>query len=332
MVSIGLFISIIMNFLMPVCPFSLRGYVWFINGFGQSMLWPPLLRILISIMDAKTYEDTAINMNIAGICGTLIVYLTSSLLWIRLFNSWKLTFYMSASIAFIILIIWLMNINKIDDVISIADKNIKLENKKDNSLTYKLIIDSGFFYIAIAIILHGMLRDGISDWVPSILANTFDLSSDGAIFKAIIIPLIGMISLKITGLINKHFVKEELKASAIFFIFATILCVLLTVFYSHDLYVTLFLSSLIVGIMNAINFFLVGVIPAGFERYGLVSTMSGIINSLTYIGSALSIYGFGFISERYGWNACICLWAIIAALGTLSCLISIASWKRFKKH
>ena len=81
--------------------------------------------------------------------------------------------------------------------------------------------------------------------------------------------------------------------------------------------------------MHCVNFFLVCIVPAKFEKYGLVSTMSGIINSFTYIGSAAATYGFGAISDNWGWNACVISWVVIAVLGSGLCLLAFRPWKRF---
>ena len=64
------------------------------------------------------------------------------------------------------------------------------------------------------------------------------------------------------------------------------------------------------------------------KKYGNVSTASGVINSCTYIGSAISTYGIALISERLGWSFTIITWIVIGTLGTLLCLISFRGWQR----
>ena len=64
-----------------------------------------------------------------------------------------------------------------------------------------------------------------------------------------------------------------------------------------------------------------------FKKYGNVSTVSGVINSCTYIGSALSTYGVALLSEVYGWNFTIFVWATIALSGTGICFAVSKAWK-----
>ncbi|MBP5151437.1 MAG: MFS transporter, partial [Lachnospiraceae bacterium] len=84
MIMCGLFVTVVCNLFMPVVPVTLRGGVWFVNGFAQSMLWPPMVRIMAGMLDSKRYNTVAANVNVAGIAGTIFIYLSSSLLWLRL--------------------------------------------------------------------------------------------------------------------------------------------------------------------------------------------------------------------------------------------------------
>ncbi len=340
MISAGLAATAALNVAMPFCPSSFRAVVWFLNGFAQSMLWPPMVRILAATMDKRMYDDTCVNTNIAGISGTVLIYLSSSLLWIGVFDNWKLTFFADAAISAVILAVWIVSFRKIDpdgtlfgkepkDRISAQVSEIPAKTEKPR-LSPRLLFGSGFVFIALGIILQGMLRDGITDWVPSFIANTFSLQSDKAILKSVALPILGVVSLKIIGFINNKFVKEEVRAAGVTFAVGTACCAALLALYTKNQYVTLFASSVIVGTMHAVNLFLVSIVPSKFAKYGLVSTMSGIINSLTYVGSAAAIYGFGFISEHFGWNACVISWVVVAALGTVSCFIAVPAWKKFK--
>ena len=84
--------------------------------------------------------------------------------------------------------------------------------------------------------------------------------------------------------------------------------------------------------MHTVNLFLVSILPNRFRKYNIVSTMSGIINALAYVGSALAIYGFGYLSETFDWGACVFSWIIIALLGALISFAAIQQWKAFKQQ
>ena len=72
---------------------------------------------------------------------------------------------------------------------------------------------------------------------------------------------------------------------------------------------------------------LVSILPPFFKKYGNVSTASGVLNSCTYIGSAISTYGIAVLSRHAGWQNTILTWALIAAAGGGLCLIAAKPWK-----
>ncbi len=327
----GLSLTTLMNILMPVTDdFTLRSIIWFINGFAQSMLWPPLVRIMAATMDHGTYNKVCTNVNIAGISGTILLYITASSIWIKYF-SWKYVFISSAVVSGIIAIIWVIGFSKISKGKHLFEKasDKSKSNKKESTLSAKKLLMSGFVFIALAIIAQGALRDGISDWVPTFIINTFEIESSSAILKSVLIPVFSVISLKLVGVINGKFVKDEVKAGAITFGTGFIGCLLLLFIYKENQYITLVLAAIITGFMHGVNYFLICIVPARFEKYNAVSTMSGIINSLTYVGSAAATYGFGAISDRFGWDTVLISWTVVAVIGTACCFIAIKPWKKF---
>ena len=327
----GLSLTTLMNLLMPVTDdFTLRSIIWFINGFAQSMLWPPLVRIMAATMDHSTYNKVCTNVNIAGISGTILLYISSSAIWIKYFN-WKYVFFSSALVSGAIAVIWVLGFKKATAGKPLfgKQKDGNTADKKQSTLSAKKLLLSGFLLIAIAIICQGALRDGITDWVPTFIINTFSLESSSAILKSVLIPVFGVISLKLVGVINGKFVKDEVKAGAITFGMGLAGCVLLLLIYKQNQYITLFLAALITGLMHGVNYFLICIVPARFEKYNAVSTMSGIINSLTYVGSAAATYGFGAISDNFGWNTVLVAWVVVGIIGTGCCFVAIKPWKKF---
>lgn len=327
----GLSLTTIMNILMPLTDdFTLRSIIWFINGFAQSMLWPPLVRIMAATMDHSTYNKVCTNVNVAGISGTILLYITASAIWIKYFN-WKYVFISSAAVSGIVAVIWVIGFSKASRGQHLFEKTEKSEqkDKKESTLSPKKLLMSGFLFIAVAIIAQGALRDGISDWVPTFIINTFQMESSSAILKSVLIPVFGVISIKLVGIVNGKFVKDEVKAGTVTFGIGFIGCLLLLFIYKENQYITLIFAAIITGFMHGVNYFLICIVPARFEKYNAVSTMSGVINSLTYVGSAAATYGFGAISDNFGWNTVLISWVAVALLGTACCFVSIRPWKKF---
>ena len=87
------------------------------------------------------------------------------------------------------------------------------------------------------------------------------------------------------------------------------------------------LMAMLAGCMHGVNLMLICMVPPFFQRHGNISTVSGVLNSCTYVGSAVSTYGIALLSESAGWQTTACVWFIIAALGAVVCTVCSRVWK-----
>jgi OPA family glycerol-3-phosphate transporter-like MFS transporter len=86
--------------------------------------------------------------------------------------------------------------------------------------------------------------------------------------------------------------------------------------------------AILVGSMHGVNLILVCMVPRYYKENGCVSLVSGLLNSCTYVGSALSTYGIALLTEQIGWNSTILLWSLIALVGALICIVLIPAWRK----
>lgn len=62
-------------------------------------------------------------------------------------------------------------------------------------------------------------------------------------------------------------------------------------------------------------------LPLRFEQQGRVSTVSGFLNSMAYLGTAVSTFTIGVMVEKLGWNITIGSWVILTAVAWICCVI-----------
>ena len=77
---------------------------------------------------------------------------------------------------------------------------------------------------------------------------------------------------------------------------------------------------------------LIAIAPKRFKRSGKVSTYSGIMNACTYVGAAISTYGFAALATALGWGVTIIVWVGVALLGALLCFIAYPKWKKMRNE
>ena len=319
LVFCGLIITSCMNLLLPVCqtPYQMLG-VWCINGLAQAFLWPPLVRLMAVLLSQKDYNRVTVKVTCGSSVGTIIVYLLSPLL-IYLFN-WKAVFFFSAICGVVMAFVW----NRFSyDVEPVSREPVaSLEKERKSKLFCPFMIG-----IMVAIVFQGMLRDGVTTWMPSYMAETYNINNVISILTGVAIPIFGILCLKITsGLYARVFTDPLLCAGALFGVGA-LSTLGLCLFNGHNAALSVVMSAIFIGCMHGVNLMLIGIVPSFFKKYGNVATASGVLNFCTYIGSAASTYGIAILSEELGWNKTLFIWLLIAAVGTAVCFICVRPWR-----
>jgi len=321
-ILIGLTFATITNFIFPFFSFSITilTILWAVNGFAQAMMWPPLVRIMVNTFDEETYNKVVIKVINSAYVGTILIYLISPLI-ISILN-WKFVFFFSSICGVLALIIWSITYNKIN----ITSKE---ENKINKSFSFPKEALFPIAFIIVAIILQGMLREGITTWTPSYLVEIFNYSEETSIFFTVALAILSIVATLIVGYIYRKFINNEVMLAA--FVFSLGVILLFVLYFTYDLNSILSISliAIIMGCIHGVNLCLISFVPKRFKKYGNISTISGVINSFTYVGAALSTYGIALLIENTGWEFTILSWLIIALIGTLMVIIPFKPWKKF---
>ena len=303
---------------------TIMTFLWCLNGFFQAMLWPPLVRIMAENLSEKDFHIASIRVNAAAAVGTIAVYILVPIC-IRL-GGWRLAFIIPGFFGLAIGGIW-HHFSRL----LIHGKIIEKQTiKNTTNQPVRLIFISGSIPILWAIMLQGTLKDGLTTWMPSYINDIYHLGTAVSILTTAILPLFSIFSISLASTLNDH-IKDELITSVILFIPAIISISILRIFFSDNAVLSIALMTIITGCMHGINLLLVCRLPAYFEKYGCVSTVSGIFNTFTYIGSALATFGIAAISENFGWHITILSWGLIALTGLICCILSRKKWYAFSR-
>ena len=95
---------------------------------------------------------------------------------------------------------------------------------------------------------------------------------------------------------------------------------------------TSLMMALVVACMHGVNLMFISITPKRFAPLGRISTFSGVLNSCTYVGAALSTYLFARIAEidGFGWSFNIILWAAISMVGVIISVLAALAWSKAK--
>ena len=324
LIAFGLLLTGSMNLLMPHCG-TVSGMVgvWAVNGFAQAMLWPPMVKIMAGYLDGNRYEKATVTISMASSAATILLYLISPLV-IRA-SGWRGVFRIASTLAFTVGVLWALAMTcfekKYGAIRPRAARPAAESVKSAAGVPLgTLILREGLLFVMIAIILQGILRDGITTWLPSYLVEVFRLETGSSILSSVIIPVFSMASFQLCAAVNRRFFKHEIRFSTLLFVLGIGFSGLMALLFTASAACSALLAALLTACMHGINLMLICNLPGRFAATGKVSTISGVLNACTYVGSAISTYGFALIAQSLGWRATVLCWAAVCVLGALTCV------------
>lgn len=339
----GLLLASVCNAIFPLFD-SIAAFtvIWAINGFGQAMFWPAMVKIIAEYLSPFKYKMACSHISTASQLATVVLYLLVPFVLNSLGYTW--VFYIAAIVGAVMSLVWIIAYNSI---IKGCEKYRHEKNCFGECVTLEktesqpkvrlapVMISCGMITILIGIVLQGCLRDGITTWMPSFIADSGSDNASTAILKNVLLPAFSIAVTYLGTFIYTKFFKNELKAATMFFIIATVLIgalLVLNKFSPEDLsIVKIIVAALAVGLMHCINLALISYVPVHFGRYNAVAFLSGLTNAFTYVGSAVSTTVTALVADNFGWNAAVLVWMGISLCGVLVCALTIRRWGAFIK-
>ena len=304
--------------------------IWSVNGFAHALLWPPIVRLMSTYLPAKDYSFAAVRVNQGSSIATVSLYLFCPLL--LGFMEWRTIMLLCAAWGAVMVALWFILYPRVFTNAVEQEEKPQVPAPEQKALPVPLYIFGAIALIMPGIMLQGMLRDGVTNWMPSFLLETFGLSEENSIISTVILAIFTMISYSAFRALQQRFFKNEVTCAATIFAGSAIVCAILFVVNlfapAAALIPSLILMALTVAAMHGINLMLISIVPRRFVVFGKVSTYSGILNASTYVGAALSTYGFAALAETFDWNFTILTWVIISLVGAVVCFFGARIWQR----
>ena len=174
MVAIGLLGSGTANILMgSMSDKYVFLLVWAANGFFNSMLWSPIIRVFTDWMTQSQRLKAGANISLTIPVGMSLSYIISS--FMLKIADWRGVFLVCGSLLCIGGAIWIFGISVIKPYIkTMSERNaaiisesltkINAADTKKPSLTLKIFFGTGLIFIAIVALFNGSLKDAVLSW------------------------------------------------------------------------------------------------------------------------------------------------------------------------
>ena len=339
----GLMTTGVCNALMPLLPEWAMIVAWGVNGLAQAMLWPPIIKILSSHLDHKTYVTANLAVTSAAYAATILLYVYVPIC--LSFMKWSTVFFTASAIAVLSALVFAIALRiilpengegKCDGKIDTSPTQTSENKAKCERSILSVLKESGVITIFVCIIVCGFLRDGIESWLPTLYSEVFGRDASESILVSVVLPIFSIVSITVvTALHKRRIFNNEISGSAILFGIALLCALPLMLLVQLDGVffgvLSLLLTAFICGTMHGVNFLLISCLPGRFTKTGKPATVSGICNSCVYIGAAISMYGIAIVSESLGWSFTVFTWMLLSALGIVFALISYRKYTNMIK-
>ena len=338
MIKTGLLGSSLANLVMALCQnYSVMLVVWSLNGFFQSMMWSPILFIYSDIFSEEYRDRSILGMASTVPLGTILAYLcvvlTANL-------PWTTPFYIATAVLLAVFLAFSLTSHAARRHMISAEENhpaspagTEESNPVKQHKAFPLLLSSGAVFMLFPVLCHGLLKDGVLTWVPALVQDTYHVKASFSTLLAILLPTASLCGTYFSNFMYRRVFHKNEAATAFFFMALTSLPILAVLQMSRiPIFLSVICLALISLLMTSFNYMFSTMLPTRFARYHCTATISGIFNSTIYLGSAISGYGFGSISEKWGWNVTVAVWLAITAAAALCLLLLIRPWKRFIRH
>lgn len=323
LLSLGLVATVAMNLLIPLCQSPVQMcVVWSLNGLAQSFMWPPMVRLMSAMLTTEEYAKTSTVVSFGSSVGTIAVY-GAAPLFISLFQ-WRAMFRFSAACGAVMLIVWNLCLKEPD----LSRPAVPASTPTAPAAHRGSVVSLTLIGIMVAVVLQGLLRDGVTTWMPSYIAETYSLGSATSILTGVVLPLFSILCLQLASTLYRRRLTNPVLCAAVFFAGGAVAAAILYSLSGQNAVFSVLASAVLTGCMHGVNLMLICMVPAFYARRGHASTISGVINACTYVGSSISSYGIARLSETIGWQNTLLVWLGVAVAGTLLCVLCVRPWHR----
>ena len=331
---VGLVGSSISNLCMCVAPdLNCMIIAWCVNGFMQSLLWSPIVRMFAQYFTTQVRGTLGVYINSTVPVGTLATYGFTALI-LEMTGNWKMVFFGAFVVVMLTAAGWWISTGMLLPKLTRVDTDNTVQTVNADKTAQKmplgeLVLSSGMVFMCLVLMMQGMLKEGITAWMPNLMGERFDIGTTLAIVSTALIPMFNIVGISIAAAARKV-IGDEVRCSFFLFIAGTISLVILYATSFIGLIPMFVFFSIATTIMMAVNTVYVGVVPGYFAKQGRSSSVSGILNAFVNLGIATSMFATGAFSEAFGWDMTMIFWCVCGGVGIFSSFTGYQIWKKYK--
>lgn len=302
-------------------------FIWGLNGWFQSMGFPPIARGMTLWFSPKGKASRWAFWTCSHQLGTfLIMFLTGVLLT---FADWRYCFFVPGFICILMGILCLLFMADTPESKGLSSHIAFEEDARQKETKYvrifirKVLLNRNVWAIGLVDMCVYVVRYGTLDWTTKFLIEEKGYALSEAAFYAGIMPFVGIIGVLVAGFSSDVIFRGRYKMVNALSLVLLIFCLMGIFFSGRDNHILDFLF------LAGIGFFVegpqsilggVGAVDAGGSAK-VASSSAGLVGVLAYIGASLSGFGTGWFVEYYQWVGAFIFWIGTLSIGFAICML-----------
>lgn len=331
MISVGVIGALICNLILCFTyDFKMVMVVWSVSGLVQMGIWPGTCKILSTDIAPEFRSKGSIYISYAMPASTLLSYLLSATIlekfgWSAMFSSSVVA--MTFTLAF-----WIYaKRRRPEKTASAVSAETQAELPKPAHIGFlPLLFASGMFLMLFVGFNHSMLSSGAQVWIPTMIMESYTVSSAFASVQSIFLALMQVIGLTLLKPIVKK-ISSPMIGMAISFGFCIVPFIVLQFIGKVHLAVAFSMLALY-KIISSSNGVFVTQMSLQFGRFGYSGTYSGIANACSSFSIVVASGVYGIVADKFGWSAITASWLILAIVSVACSVPAFYMWKKLMKR
>lgn len=310
MVFGSLLVSAMTNVIVGICrDFEIVKYVWLLNGFSISVLWPTLIRCLSETLPKDNMKQASITMGTTVAVGTMVVYALSALM-ASIHVSFKAVFYIASAIFVAVALLWTSLYPRLQGVVKkgtaeevvrqdangVQSQKISQPQGVEKSLILLCAVTLGIYGI-----MTNLVKDGLTEWVPTILKEQYKLGDSLSIILTLSLPVVAIFGNALAVKVHKKIPDFIFQCALNFLLAGCIIAGVIVGLSLNQVVLTVVGFAAVCLLVSSCNSVITSVFPLFMKGKINSGRMAGLLNGCCYVGSTITTYGLGWMADNFGW-------------------------------
>ena len=171
----------------------------------------------------------------------------------------------------------------------------------------------------------------MSTWVPTFITDMFNMGSVVSILTGAFLPIFGFFGPIVTNKIMMK-TRDELSSLFILFVVSAGCLAMLALFGRFSIVISIIALAVTYACSLGQNMILIGTLPMYFSKAGKVSTITGTMDAVCYLTTAVVSSVTGVLVDNTGWTLVMTGWLVLTVLAAIGTLFAKRRWNKFRRN